>query len=165
MPKMNVSAGCDCSPTNTKRCSRRRNRAERSEKTRLLVGEEALRGVERRAKRRAAARFVACAAEHAARRGGRIRTTKHRDAKRREGDGSGGAGSGSEAETGRGATNTRGATGGKFRRRKPSTPKPLAAECAGLRPDGVYAYAEWSHGRAGRPSGTGRTVTAKLAVR
>ena len=64
-----------------------------------------------------------------------------------------------------GATNTRGAMGGKFRRRQPGTPKPVAAGCAGLRPDGVYAYAERSHGRAGRPSGTGRTVAAKLAAR
>ena len=40
-----------------------------------------------------------------------------------------------------GATNTRGAMGGKFRRRKPSTPKPIEAGCAGLRPEGVYAYA------------------------
>ena len=40
-----------------------------------------------------------------------------------------------------GATNTRGAMGGKFRRRKPSTPKPVEAGCAGLRPGGVYAYA------------------------
>ena len=39
------------------------------------------------------------------------------------------------------ATNTRGAMGGKFRRRKPSTPKPIEAGCAGLRPEGVYAYA------------------------
>ena len=64
-----------------------------------------------------------------------------------------------------GATNTRGAMCGKFRRRQPSTPKPVEAGCAGLRPDGVYAYAERSHGRAGRPSGTGRTVAAKLAAR
>ena len=64
-----------------------------------------------------------------------------------------------------GATNTRGAMGGKFRRRQPGTPKPIAAGCAGLRPDGVYAYAERSHGRAGRPSGTGRTVATKLAAR
>ena len=64
-----------------------------------------------------------------------------------------------------GATNTRGAMGGKFRRRQPSTPKPVEAGCAGLRPDGVYAYAARSHGRADRPSGTGRTVAAKLAVR
>ena len=60
---------------------------------------------------------------------------------------------------------SRGAMGGKFRRRQPGTPKPVAAGCAGLRPDGVYAYAERSHGRAGRPSGTGRTVAAKLAAR
>ena len=46
-----------------------------------------------------------------------------------------------------------------------STPKPVEAGCAGLRPEGVYAYAERSHGRAGRPNGTGRTVAAKLAVR
>ena len=80
-----------------------------------------------------------------------------------------------------GATNTRGAMGGKFRRRQPGTPKPIAAGCAGLRPDGVYAYAKnirrvrstsreagasaVSHGHAGRPSGTGRTVAGKLAAR
>ena len=64
-----------------------------------------------------------------------------------------------------GATNTRDAMGGKFRRRQPGTPKPVAAGCAGLRPDGVYAYAERSHGRAGRPRGTGRTVATKLAAR
>ena len=64
-----------------------------------------------------------------------------------------------------GATNTRGAMGGKFRRRQPSTPKPVAAGCVGLRPDGVYAYAKRSHGHAGRPSGTGRTVAEKLAAR
>ena len=64
-----------------------------------------------------------------------------------------------------GATNTRGAMGGKFRRRQPGTPKPVAAGCAGLRPDGVYAYAKRSHGHAGRPSGTGRTVEEKLAAR
>ena len=61
--------------------------------------EEATRGVARRAERHAAAWFVACAAEHVARRGGRIRPTKHRGAKRREGDGSVDAGSGSETET------------------------------------------------------------------
>ena len=59
-----------------------------------LEAEEATRGVERRAERHAATRFVACAAEHVARRGGRIRPTKHRGAKRREGDGNVGAGSG-----------------------------------------------------------------------
>ena len=67
----------------------------------LLEAEEAPRGVERRAERHAATQFVGCAAEHAARRGGCIQPTKHRGAKRREGDGSGDAGSGSEAETGR----------------------------------------------------------------
>ena len=83
----------------------------------LLEAEEAPRGVERRAERHAATRFVGCAAEHAARLGGCIQPTKHRDAKRREGDGSGDegvspereartakralAGRGSEAETGR----------------------------------------------------------------
>ena len=64
--------------------------------------EEARRGAERRAERHAAARFGGCAAEHAARRGGCIRPTKHRGAKRRGGAGSGGAGSGSEAEAPRG---------------------------------------------------------------
>ena len=67
----------------------------------LLEAEEAPRGVERRAERHAATRFVGCAAEHAARLGGCIQPTKHRDAKRREGDGSGDEGRGSEAETGR----------------------------------------------------------------
>ena len=161
------------------------------------VGEERTRGVECRAERHAAKRFGGCAAEHAARREGCIQPTKHRSAKRREGAGSYDEWSGvspernartakralagCEAETGRGATNTRGAMRGKFRRRKPSTPKPLAADCAGLLPDGVYAYAEnirrarsasreagasaVSHGHAGRPSGTGRTVAGKLAAR
>ena len=75
---------------------------EGTEEAHLSEGEEAPRGVERRAERHAATRFVACAAEHAARRGGRIRPTMHRGAKRSGGDGSGDAGSGSEAETGRG---------------------------------------------------------------
>ena len=79
--------------------------------------EERTRGGECRAERHAAERFGECAAEHAARRGGRIRPTKHRSAKRREGAGSYGAWNGSEAETGRGATNPRGAMRGKFRRR------------------------------------------------
>ena len=87
----------------TKRLSRRRSRAEWSGRSApYRNSEEAPRGVERRAERHAATRFAACAAELAARRGGCIQPTKHRDAKRREGDGSGGAGSGSEAETGRG---------------------------------------------------------------
>ena len=60
---------------------------------------------------------------------------------------------------------SRGAMGGKFRRRQPGTPMPLAADCAGLRPDGVYAYAERPQGRASRPGGTGSTVAAKLATR
>ena len=45
---MNKSARWDCASTNTKRRSRRRSRAGRNEKTRLLVGEEATRGGERR---------------------------------------------------------------------------------------------------------------------
>ena len=81
------------------------------------VNEEAPRGVECRAERHAEKRFGGCAAEHAARRGGRIRPTKHRSAKRREDAGSYDEWSGSEAETGRGATNTQGAMRGKFRRR------------------------------------------------
>ena len=81
------------------------------------VGEEQTRGVECRAERHAAERFGGCAAEHAARRGGRIRPTKHRSAKRREGAGSYDEWSGREAETGCGATNTQGAMRGKFRRR------------------------------------------------
>ena len=87
----------------TKRRSRRRSRAGRSGRSApYRNSEEAPRGVERRAERHATTRFAACAAEHAARRGGCIQPTKHRGAKRREGDGSDDAGSGSEAETGRG---------------------------------------------------------------
>ena len=81
------------------------------------VGEERTRGVECRAERHAEKRFGGCAAEHAARRGGCIQPTKHRSAKRREGAESYDEWSGREAETGRGATNTRGAMRGKFRRR------------------------------------------------
>ncbi|MBR3222954.1 MAG: hypothetical protein IKF72_12095 [Kiritimatiellae bacterium] len=62
------------------------------------------------------------------------------------------------------ATNARTCHARRVSRPQPSTPKPLAADCAGLRPDGVLAYAERSHGRARRPSGTGRTVAAKPAA-
>ena len=74
----------------SKRLSRRRSRAEWSGRSApYRNSEEAPRGVERRAERHAATRFVGCAAEHVARLGGCIQPTKHRDAKRREGDGSG----------------------------------------------------------------------------
>ena len=88
-----------------------------AEKAHLSEAEEAPRGVERRAERHAATRFVGCAAEHATRQGGCIQPTKHRGAKRCEGDGSSDegvspereartakralAGRGSEAETSR----------------------------------------------------------------
>ena len=89
--------------TDTKRRSRRRSRAGRSGRSAPLWKLRKRRGgAERRAERHAAARFGACAAEHAARRGGCIRPTKHRGAKRRGGDGRAGAGSGSEAEAPRG---------------------------------------------------------------
>ena len=88
--------------TDAKRRSRRRSRAGRSGRSApYRNSEEAPRGVERRAERHATTRFVVCAAEHAARRGGCIQPTRHRDAKRREGDGSDDAGNGREAETGR----------------------------------------------------------------
>ena len=53
---------------------------------------------------------------------------------------------------------------GKFRRRQPGTPKLIAADCAGLRPEAVLVYGERAHERASRPSGTGRTVATELAA-
>ena len=79
--------------------------------------------------------------------------------------GSAAAGSGNETEAPRNATNTtRTAKGGHGRGRKPGRPKHAEADCAGLRPDGVLVYAEWSKGRAIRPAGTGSTVAPTVAA-
>ena len=69
--------------------------------------------------------------------------TKHCGAYRREDGGSGGAWSGSEAETASTAPNsTRGAKRGLLRRRQRGGTRENEASRAGLRPEGVYVYAE-----------------------
>ena len=129
-----------------------------AKRTHRTGAEEATRGVERRAERHAAARFVACAAEHAARRGGRIRPTKRRGAKRREGDGSVDAGSGSEAEVPRRRDEHPRCHG---RQVSPPQAEHTEADRGGMRRTATrrrICIRHGSHGRACRPSGTGRTV-------
>ena len=128
--------------------------------------EEARRGAERRAERHAAARFGGCAAEHAARRGGCIRPTKHRGAKRRAGDGSGDTGSGSEAEGQRRATNTaRGANAACFAAASGAEPARASRVAQDCDPT-AYTYTPSGRmdARTGRPS-RASTVAAKQAAR
>ena len=145
-----------------------------AEEAHLSVAEEAPRGVERRAERHAATRFVGRAAGHAARRGGCIRPTKYRDAKRREGDGSGdeGVSPEREARTAKRALAGRGSEAEVPRRRdehprchgrqvSPPSAEHTEASRGGLRRTATrrrICIRHGSHGRACRPSGTGRTV-------